>query len=153
MNDDETSTPPPSCGRAGPRRVTIAVGLISLVVGVLAPVGTIGALVRGPWANAGEVSAAPGPGSTAPVTQIAFRGVPTERLRVTGSKSGLYLGTLRSDLDGRGGRFLPDKPFTPGETVIVSSADRVRDATDGNFQFTVATSAREEVSSTPAFAS
>src|SRR5262249_47365783 len=59
-----------------------------------------------------------------PGTQITFRGVPANqigKITVTGSVSGNHTGKVLPDSDGRGGSFMPDKSFTPGERVTVST--------------------------------
>jgi hypothetical protein len=88
----------------------------------------------------------PSPGSrfASPETQIAFRGISISELgtiSVTGSSSGDHPGRVRSDSDKRGGSFLPDKPFQPGETVTVTTGLDVAGGTDGTFSFVVATPA------------
>ena len=110
-----------------------------------APVGAIALLGHGPWATPPRVSVYPTPGSgvVAPGAQISFRGVAAEHLRVTvrGASSGPHLGTVRPHSDGKGGSFLADKPFVPGEMVTVSTNQNVRGAADGRFEFTIATPA------------
>ena len=107
-----------------------------------APVGAIALLGHGPWATPPRVSVYPTPGSgvVAPGAQISFRGVAAEHLRVTvrGASSGPHLGTVRPHSDGKGGSFLADKPFVPGEMVTVSTNQNVRGAADGRFEFTIA---------------
>ena len=86
----------------------------------------------------------PGDRVASPRTQIAFRGVPVAGLGqivVTGSRSGAHTGVVESDSDGRGGSFLPAKPFTAGETVTVNTALNVLGASGGRFRFTIATPA------------
>lgn len=84
----------------------------------------------------------PGARVAAPSTQITFRGVPASQLgtiNVTGSRSGPHPGVVRADSDGGGGSFIPDKPFTPGETVTVrTSLNILATASPGIFHFTVA---------------
>ncbi|MGH2891573.1 MAG: hypothetical protein ACRDNJ_18310, partial [Solirubrobacteraceae bacterium] len=84
----------------------------------------------------------PGARVAAPSTQISFRGLPASRLgtvSVTGSRSGTHPGVVRADSDGGGGSFIPDKPFTPGETVTVrTSLNILNTARPGIFHFTVA---------------
>ena len=78
----------------------------------------------------------PGARAASPQTQIAFRGLPIKQLGsvvVTGSRSGRHAGRLESDSDGRGGSFLPAKPFVPGEVVTVRTGLRVAGATAGTF--------------------
>lgn len=77
-----------------------------------------------------------------PQTQITIRGVPTSAfgtLTVTGSKSGVHTGTVAADSDGDGGSFIPDKPFTVGETVTVQTTLNVLGATNGTWTFQIAT--------------
>jgi hypothetical protein len=79
-----------------------------------------------------------------PGTQIAFRGVPSNQLgkiTVSGSRSGNHTGKVLPDSDGRGGSFVPDKPFTPGERVTVSTGVNIVGGQNGVFHFTVATPA------------
>src|SRR6185295_8900784 len=76
-----------------------------------------------------------------PETQIVFRGVPITGIgpvTVVGSTSGVHAGTLRGDSDGRGGSFLPLAPFTPGETVTVTTSLNIGGASRGVFRFNVA---------------
>jgi hypothetical protein len=94
-------------------------------------------------AAAAQVYVYPVPGGhvASPSTQITFRGVPAPQLgsiAVTGSQSGSHSGTVEADTDGDGGSFLPAAPFTPGETVTVSTSLDVYGSSHGQFQFTVA---------------
>ncbi len=91
------------------------------------------------------VYAFPIPGShfASPQTQIAFRGVPAGQLgaiTVTGSSSGAHAGTIEGASDGDGGSFIPipSDPFTPGETVTVSTSLNIEDSHNGTYQFQVA---------------
>jgi hypothetical protein len=91
------------------------------------------------------VSVFPSPGSrvASPQTQIVFRGIPigsVGTIRVTGSRSGAHKGRVLADSDGRGGSFLPSKPFAAGERVTVTVPPHL--LTRGrSFSFTVATPA------------
>jgi Arylsulfotransferase (ASST) len=79
-----------------------------------------------------------------PGTQITFRGVPSNQLgkiTVSGSRSGSHTGKVLPDSDRRGGSFVPDKPFTPGERVTVSTGLNIVGGQNGVFHFTVATPA------------
>ena len=79
-----------------------------------------------------------------PTTQITFRGIPASQIgaiSVTGSSSGAHTGTIKADSDGRGGSFLPDKPFAPGEQVTVATHLTIIGAPGGTFQFTIQTPA------------
>jgi hypothetical protein len=79
-----------------------------------------------------------------PGTQIAFRGIPASQIgtiAVTGSVSGVHTGTVEADSDGRGGSFIPDQPFAPGEIVTVGTSLNIAAGTNGSFQFKVATPA------------
>ncbi len=92
------------------------------------------------------VSVFPIPGSqvVSPRAQIAFRGLTASELgaiAVSGARSGPHTGKLEGDSDGRGGSFLPVKPFSPGELVTVRTGLDVRGASHGSFTFRVATSA------------
>ncbi len=101
------------------------------------------ALALAPAARgAAPVSVFPIPGSrlATPQTQITFRGLPTSQLgtiAVSGSRSGVHTGHVEADSDGRGGSFLPDHPFLPGEVVTVHTALNILDAHGGSFSFTV----------------
>jgi hypothetical protein len=70
----------------------------------------------------------PGSHLASPQTQIVFRGAPITklgRIDVTGSKTGRHTGRLMADSDGRGGSFIPAKPFSPGERVTVTTRARL----------------------------
>jgi hypothetical protein len=105
------------------------------------------ALVSAPASAAGPpVAVFPVPGShfAAPPTQITFRGIPAGALGtivVTGSRSGVHGGSVRSDSDGQGGSFLPTAAFAPGEVVTVRTGLDVIGGANGGFQFTIATPA------------
>jgi Arylsulfotransferase (ASST) len=84
----------------------------------------------------------PAPGShfASPSSQIAFRGLPAGRLgtiTVTGSASGPHTGSVHGDSDGDGGSFIPDAPFTAGETVTVSTSLNLEGSHSGTYQFQV----------------
>jgi hypothetical protein len=120
-----------------------AAGLIALLVALLmlAAGSAGGSRAAGP-----AVSVFPIAGSRLgpPGTQITFRGVPANQLgkiTVVGSVSGNHAGKVESDSDGRGGSFMPDKPFTPGERVTVSTRLNIVGGQSGVFHFTVATPA------------
>jgi hypothetical protein len=88
------------------------------------------------------VAAYPSPGTqfNLPATQIAFRGVPASQigqLTVAGSVTGVHGGKIEPDSDGQGGSFIPDKPFTPGETVTVTSSLNVAGGSSGKFSFAI----------------
>ena len=89
------------------------------------------------------VSVFPSPNTTSalPQTQITFRGIPARRIgsvRVTGSRSGAHTGRIAADSDGRGGSFLPSRPFRPGETVTVTTGLNVVAGNRGSFHFGIA---------------
>ena len=120
-----------------------AAALIALLVAVLM---LAAGSARGSRAPGPAVSVFPIAGSRLgpPGTQITFRGVPANQLgkiTVTGSVSGNHTGEVLSDSDGRGGSFMPDKPFTPGECVTVSTGLNIVGGQSGVFHFTVATPA------------
>jgi hypothetical protein len=90
----------------------------------------------------GQVAVFPIPGGhvASPRTQITFRGVPASQLgqiTVQGSASGVHWGTIQADSDGNGASFLPSSPFTPGETVTVSTPLNIAGGSGGQFSFTV----------------
>jgi len=69
-----------------------------------------------------DVSPAPGTDTANPQTQISFLGVPVTEIHavsVVGAHSGHHAGELRAYSQGDGGSFVPDKPFEPGERVVV----------------------------------
>jgi Arylsulfotransferase (ASST) len=86
----------------------------------------------------------PGGHFATPGTQLTFRGIPTSQfgaITVTGSVSGAHTGTVVADSDGDGGSVLPATPFTPGETVTVSTSLNIEGSGNGTYQFQVATPA------------
>jgi hypothetical protein len=83
----------------------------------------------------------PGSHFASPQTQIALRGLPVSQLgtiTVTGSSSGVHAGAEESDSDGNGGSFIPSDPFTPGETVTVTTSLNIEGSHNGTYQFQVA---------------
>jgi arylsulfotransferase ASST len=102
-----------------------------------------------PWAAAPQpavgadpIAVYPFPGSkyTVPGTQIAFRGLPASSIgaiSVVGSKSGAHTGRLVAHSDGKGGSFLPAKPFRAGETVTVATHLPIAGAPKGTFSFKI----------------
>jgi len=69
-----------------------------------------------------DVSPAPGTGTADPSTQISFLGVPVSEIHavsVVGAHSGEHAGDLRAYSQGDGGSFVPERPFEPGEQVVV----------------------------------
>lgn len=77
-----------------------------------------------PSAQATPVTISPLPGTVAalPGTQISFLGAQLRQLRgvsVVGSLTGKHSGKLRAYASAPGASFLPDRPFRPGEQVMV----------------------------------
>jgi hypothetical protein len=69
-----------------------------------------------------DVSPEPGTGTANPHTQISFLGTSPANIRqvaVTGSRSGVHSGRVSAYYQGDGASFVPDKPFDPGERVLV----------------------------------
>jgi hypothetical protein len=69
-----------------------------------------------------DVSPAPDTDTANPRTQISFLGTPVTTIRdvsVEGSHTGYHYGHLYGYFQGDGGSFVPDKPFDPGERVVV----------------------------------
>jgi hypothetical protein len=100
------------------------------------------ALAPGAGAASGAVSVFPSPGTrySEPQTQITFRGIPAGQIgpvTVAGSKSGAHSGTIEVDSDGNGGSFVPSTPFTPGETVTVTTGLNVLGGDNGSFSFAI----------------
>jgi len=94
-------------------------------------------------AQAPAVAVFPSPSTTyaEPGSQITFRGIPAGQIghiTVVGSSSGAHGGTIQADSDGDGGSFIPSAPFTPGETVTVTTGLNVIGGTSGAFHFGVA---------------
>jgi hypothetical protein len=95
-------------------------------------------------AQAAPVSVYPSPGArtASAQTQLSFRGVApgsVGAVEVVGSRSGSHTGRLAAHPDGDGASFLPDHPFTAGETVTVHTGLDVAGAHDGDFTLTIAT--------------
>ncbi len=89
------------------------------------------------------VSPMPGSLDASPATQISLLGEPAAVLsdvEVTGSKSGAHSGQLEAYSQGDGASFVPDKPFTAGELVMVTG-DVAQHGVKHQFayQFTVST--------------
>ncbi len=88
------------------------------------------------------VTVFPSPGTSfnLPGTQITFRGIPAAQLgsvSVVGSQSGTHTGQIAADSDGNGGSFLPAQPFTPGETVTVTTSQNIIGSHAGSFSFKI----------------
>jgi hypothetical protein len=110
----------------------------------------VGALLIPLLVHAGGSRAAGTPVSVYPIagskvappgTQITFRGLPVGAfgsISVVGSQSGNHSGRVLADSDGKGGSFVPNTPFTQGETVTVTTNMNIVGASSGTFQFTVA---------------
>jgi Arylsulfotransferase (ASST) len=84
----------------------------------------------------GGVTVSPAPDSRAATaqTQISFLGPPAGELRsvrVSGSRSGSHTGRLLAYSQNDGASFVPDAPFTPGETVTVRARLRTGKRTTG----------------------
>jgi hypothetical protein len=112
----------------------VAVAAAAAGLGLTSPAGSGAA---GPAVNVFPI---PGGRLAAPSTQITFRGVPISQLgtiTVTGSKSGVHAGRVLSDSDGRGGSFLPSKPFTSGERVTVTTGLNIAGGNQGTYSFTI----------------
>jgi len=124
-------------------RLTAA--LAGSLVFVVLMAGVLPASVSGErrHAKVSVVSVFPIPGDrvASPQTQIVFRGVAAStlgRILVVGSRSGRHAGRLESDSDSDGASFIPTNPFSPGETVTVSTSLALRGATSGRYRFVVA---------------
>ena len=121
------------------RRIAATLGCL---LGAIGPLMLAGPAPAAPRVRP-QVYVFPIPGSrvASPHTQIVFRGVPVTGIgavTVVGSTSGIHTGSLRGDSDGRGGSFLPLAPFTPGETVTVTTSLNIDGGSRGVFRFSVA---------------
>jgi hypothetical protein len=79
--------------------------------------------------------------AASPSTTIAFRGADADDLgdiEVAGSRSGRHTGRLESHSDGEGATLSPDRPFTAGETVTVSTGRRIAGVDDTRTSFGIA---------------
>jgi hypothetical protein len=84
----------------------------------------------------------PGAADAMPTNQISFLGAPAATigaLTVTGSQTGVHVGTLEAYSQGDGASFLPSQPFVAGETVTVTgSYSGPAGAVPFSFSFTIA---------------
>ncbi len=123
-----------------------AIGRLVACVAVIGAVVSAIALARpGPPATV-VVFPSPGTKFNQPRAQIAFRGTPASKLgrvSVVGSRSGVHAGAIEGTSDGNGGSFLPRKPFTPGETVTVTTRLNVVGGRKGVFEFKIGRPAPE----------
>lgn len=84
----------------------------------------VSALPRGASRSGIEVYPRPGTDTAHPATTVSIRGVVPERLgevTVAGTSSGVAAGRLRRHRDRAGASFVPERPFTPGERVVVDA--------------------------------
>src|SRR5438874_9482280 len=96
---------------------TFAVTIVAAFASLLTCAGAVAQLVV-------SVFPLPSSKSSLPQTQITFRGIPASQIgsvKVVGTSSGTHSGTVKADSDGQGGSFVPNQPFTPGETVTVTT--------------------------------
>jgi hypothetical protein len=139
----------------------------ALAGGLVVALGAGGGATHGSLASPRGLEVLPFPGTedASPTSQITFPALIPSQLRrviVRGSRSGLHAGRLSALPDRRGSAFVPDRPFTAGEQVLVSAtlsspaagtASGAPNASQLSFKFTVATppaSTGEPVASTPA---
>jgi hypothetical protein len=132
----------------GRRRSLIALVLSTVLVtaGTVATVEARSALASpAPTASADRavVQLFPQPGTTtlSPRSQLSFRGpglTSVADLSVVGAKSGAHPGHWIAHSDHGGASFVPDHPFTPGETLTVTTSRTVVGATGGRITYRVA---------------
>jgi len=139
---------------ASVRRLVVAA--ITLAVLAACAIAGLGGTSRAATSSA-PVSVFPIPNDqvASPQTQLVFRGIPTSAfgtITVRGSRSGVHTGTIVPDSDGDGGSFLPAHPFTPGETVTVTTSLNIRGGSDGSYHFTVVDPTPPVPIGAPAFA-
>jgi hypothetical protein len=122
------------------RALLVAAALLVLCFGAVltAKLTTSRAATTGPLVSVYPI---PNDQVASPEAQLVFRGLPSSELgtiSVRGSESGVHTGAVEADSDNYGGSFLPTKPFTPGETVTVTTDLDIRGASSGTYHFTVA---------------
>ncbi len=117
----------------------IALGLTGAVIGI--PTALSGASVLSSTHATATVSPGPNSATASPTTQISFLGVPSASLKVTsvvGSSSGKHSGKLKAYSQGDGDSFIPNKSFTQGEKVTVTTNTTIDGGSSKEFTFTVA---------------
>jgi hypothetical protein len=122
-----------------PRPWLIATLAVAAVAAPAAGVVAVAAASRAPDGAAVTVSPLAGTPDASAATQISFlgsRGLRVLSVRVTGSLSGVHGGRLEAYSTATGESFIPTRPFTPGEKVIVSA--RLAGGASAATQFTVA---------------
>jgi hypothetical protein len=122
-------------------RLILSLSVVVAVLGVAAVDAARTPTLSLAAASSVDVFPIPGGRVAAPQTQITFRGVPSSSIgtvTVTGSKSGAHSGRILADSDGDGGSFIPDHPFTAGETVTVSTGLNIVGGKNGTYSFQVA---------------
>ena len=130
------------------RRRTIAAALTPLLL--IAGVGlTAGPAVAKPAVTEyPRLSAFPVPGTrtASPTTTITVRGVKPANIgavTVKGTASAVHTFTVHPDSDGFGASLAMDRPFTPGETVKVTTGLAIPGAVKGVYYFKVAVPATD----------
>jgi hypothetical protein len=120
----------------------MATGVRTLLAGAfLAAAALAGAPAGASAAATVSVFPIPAGHSASPQTQITIRGVPASQIgpvTVTGSASGVHSGHIAADSDGAGGSFIPDRPFTAGETVSVTTGLTLTGTSTGSWSFSIA---------------
>ena len=121
------------------RRTALALAAVALTAAAAGAVSGAGEAQE----PAPRVTVFPMPGSPTAreETQITFRGASAARLgpvEVSGSRSGPHPGGMRAHSDGRGGSFVLQRRFLPGEKVTVRTSLDIPGARGGDFSFTVA---------------
>jgi hypothetical protein len=119
-------------------------GAFSRMLAFAGAILLLGVVCASAGAATAPVSAYPSPGTklASASTQISFRGVvpaSAGSIAVSGSRSGAHTGRLAAHSDGKGVSFLPDHPFTAGETVTVHTALGISGGKDGTFSIGIAT--------------
>ena len=124
------------------RRRAQALALVVLAGSGAAALHVPGAGGQEVGSGSGIVTVSPAPGvvTASPHTQISFRGRTVDQLqgagiRVTGSRTGRHRGSLRGHSDAQGASFVVNRPFRPGESVVVRTRVPIAGARNGDFRF------------------
>jgi hypothetical protein len=124
------------------RRMAITLIVVVLIGVLVAPIAATAVVILRSSTVARSITVAPAPGGVLSAgSQITVGGIPAQHLRVTatGSSSGFHTGILHPDLSGLRATFVPDRPFTPGETLDVEARFTGQGVPERNFSLTIAT--------------
>lgn len=126
------------------RRMVITFIVVVLIGVLVAPIAATAVVTMWSSTVARSITVDPAAGGVLSAgSQITVGGVPAQHLRVTatGSSSGFHTGILHPDLSGLRAMFVPDRPFTPGETLDVEARFTGPGVPERNFNLTIGTRA------------